>query len=285
MNAAPIAPRDRLLFTLFLALALHAALILGITFTTRTEPPVTQAIEVTVSRYDEEVAPNQADFIAATNQQGSGSASEVVETTARRETEFISQAPAELAPLPPEQEAQPEDRRAIISTSQPSETRAAADPEVAADPLDSAAPQHRISFDRLAEEIAGLEARIAQEQEAQANRPRIRRLTSVSARSAVEAGYLSAWRQRVERVGNANYPGGGVEGNLRMLVIIRFDGSLEEVRLLESSGHRALDQAALRIIRLAAPFPAFPVDMRKHYDQLEIIRTWQFSRRGNRLEG
>jgi protein TonB len=285
MNAAPIAPRDRLLFTLFLALALHAALILGITFTTRTEPPVTQAIEVTVSRYDEEVAPNQADFIAATNQQGSGSASEVVETTARRETEFISQAPAELAPLPPEQEAQPEDRRAIISTSQPAETRAAADPEVAADPLDSAAPQHRISFDRLAEEIAGLEARIAKEQEAQANRPRIRRLTSVSARSAVEAGYLSAWRQRVERVGNANYPGGGVEGNLRMLVIIRFDGSLEEVRLLESSGHRALDQAALRIIRLAAPFPAFPVDMRKHYDQLEIIRTWQFSRRGNRLEG
>ncbi len=92
------------------------------------------------------------------------------------------------------------------------------------------------------------------------------------------------WRQKVERIGNANYPSGNVYGNLRMLVILSYDGTLNEVRILESSGHRALDNAALRIVRLAAPYQAFPVDMRKQYDQREIIRTWKFSRAGASLD-
>jgi protein TonB len=53
---------------------------------------------------------------------------------------------------------------------------------------------------------------------------------------------------------------------------------------MESSGHKSLDNAALRIVRLAAPYPDFPVEMRKHYDQLEIIRTWKFSRSGTTLD-
>jgi protein TonB len=52
---------------------------------------------------------------------------------------------------------------------------------------------------------------------------------------------------------------------------------------MESSGVKSLDDAALRIVRLAAPYPDFPVEMRKEYDELEIIRTWQFSRSGNRF--
>ena len=92
------------------------------------------------------------------------------------------------------------------------------------------------------------------------------------------------WRQRVERIGNANYPGGNVFGDLRMLVILGYDGTLKEVRILESSGHKVLDDAALRIVRLAAPYQGFPVEMRKKYDQLEIIRTWKFSRSGASLD-
>jgi len=117
-----------------------------------------------------------------------------------------------------------------------------------------------------------------------AKQPRVKRLTSVSTKSADEAAYLNAWRQKVERIGNANYPGGGVYGNLRLLVVLRYDGALEEVRLLESSGHKVLDDAALRIVRMAAPYQDFPVEMRKKYDRLEIIRTWQFSRSGARLD-
>jgi periplasmic protein TonB len=283
MTAASATPRDRLLFALFLALSLHAALILGITFTADTERAPTQTIEVTLTRYNEPEAPEQADFIAATNQLGSGSADQVLETTARRETDFVAPEPAELAATPEAREAVIEERPTELTTTARAATQAPREPETPTEPVETPQLPHNFSFDRLSQEIASLEARIAEEQQAQANRPRVRRLTSVSARSATEAGYLNAWRQRVERVGNANYPGGGIDGSLRMLVVVRFDGALEEVRILESSGHRSLDDAALRIVRLAAPYPAFPVDMRKHYDQLEIIRTWQFSRSGARI--
>jgi len=285
MTATYVPPRDRLLFALFLALSVHAALILGITFTADRDQAPTQTIEVTLTRYSEPEAPEQADFIAATNQQGSGSADEVLETTARREADFVAPTPAELAAVEVPRETQLEARETELTTSASAEAQA---PRTAATPTERVETPElppNFSFDQISREIASLEARIAEEQQAQANRPRVRRLTSVSARTAVEAGYLNAWRQRVERVGNANYPPGGLDGSLRMLVVVRFDGALEEVRILESSGHAPLDEAALRIVRLAAPFAAFPVEMRKLYDQLEIIRTWQFSRKGARLEG
>ena len=68
-----------------------------------------------------------------------------------------------------------------------------------------------------------------------------------------------------------------------MLVVLNWDGKLNDIRILQSSGHKALDEAALRIVRIAAPFQDFPVEMRKKYDQLEIIRTWKFSKGGNSL--
>jgi protein TonB len=284
MTAASVTPRDRLLFALFLALSLHAALILGIRFGADTERAPTTTIDVTLTRYDEPDAPEDADFIAATNQHGSGSAEEILETTARRETDFVAPEHAELAPEPAQRDEVVDVRRTELTTTARADNQADREPEVPAEPVETPSLRPDFSFDDISEEIASLEARIAEEQQAQAHRPRVKRLTSVSARSATEAGYLNAWRQRVERVGNANYPGGGIDGSLRMLVVVRFDGALEQVRLLEPSGHKSLDDAALRIVRLAAPFPPFPVEMRKQYDQLEIIRTWQFSRSGARLE-
>lgn len=282
MSIASATPRDRFAIAVALALSLHAAVILGVNFGTDRAPPPTGTIEVTLTRYSEAEAPEQADFIAATNQHGSGAADRVLETTTRREAEFNAPEPVESAALPPPRTASPVEARAVVAAQARADEQTPTEARVIEEP--TPASEHRFSFDNLTREIASLEARIAEEQQAQANRPRVKRLTSVSARSATEAGYLNAWRQRVERVGNANYPGGGINGSLRMLVVLRFDGALEEVRILESSGHKALDDAALRIVRLAAPFPAFPVEMRKHYDQLEIIRTWQFSRSGARLD-
>jgi protein TonB len=66
-----------------------------------------------------------------------------------------------------------------------------------------------------------------------------------------------------------------------LLVSIRRDGSLHEVLVLESSGHAVLDQAAMRIVHLAAPYAPFTGDL-ADFDRLEIIRTWRFER-GDRL--
>ena len=84
----------------------------------------------------------------------------------------------------------------------------------------------------------------------------------------------------MQRVGQLNYPEAArtarLYGSLRLLVAIAADGALVDARVLESSGHRVLDEAAVRIVRLAAPFAPFPPGMRRNTDVLEIVRTWQF---------
>jgi protein TonB len=134
----------------------------------------------------------------------------------------------------------------------------------------------------LSQEIASLEARVDSEANTAARGPRVRRLTSVSARQTVDAYYLQSWRRKVEAIGNLNYPEAArqekIYGSLRLVVAITPDGALKGVRVLDSSGHNVLDDAAIRIVRLAAPFAPFPDEMRQTTDVLEIVRTWQFRR-------
>nr|MBP6382779.1 energy transducer TonB [Pseudomonadales bacterium] len=134
-------------------------------------------------------------------------------------------------------------------------------------------------------EIASLVARLDAQQKAYARLPRVERLTSAATRAAADAAYLYTWKQRIETIGNQHYP---VEakrrrlyGDLRLLVALRADGSVKEVRVLQSSGYALLDDAAMQIVRLSAPFEPFPPELRARADELEIIRTWQF--RSNRL--
>ena len=86
-------------------------------------------------------------------------------------------------------------------------------------------------------------------------------------------------------MGNKYYPEAsvryGLYGNLRLLVVIRADGSLHDIRVLSSSGYAVLDEAAIKIVRMAAPYAPFPPELRATTDRLEIIRTWQFQE--NRL--
>ncbi|MAT85022.1 MAG: energy transducer TonB [Gammaproteobacteria bacterium] len=285
MAAATITPRDRLGFTLFLALSLHAAVILGVGFVSEDSGPPVPTIEVTLAHASEPDAPEDADFIAQANQQGSGTEAEALETTTTTEADFQSDRIQPVTPAPvPVMTPETRRQRELLSAATAAEEQVTAEETLPTERADATLIDPAASYDDLARQIASLEARIAADEQALAKRPRVKRLTSVSTKSADEAAYLNAWRQKVERIGNANYPGGNVYGNLRLLVVLRYDGALEEVRLLESSGHKVLDDAALRIVRLAAPYQDFPVEMRKKYDRLEIIRTWQFSRTGTSLD-
>jgi protein TonB len=92
---------------------------------------------------------------------------------------------------------------------------------------------------------------------------------------------LDAWRAKVERIGNLNYPEEakrrGIQGNLVLDVSVRADGTLGSMAVRRSSGHKLLDDAALRIVELAAPFAPFPPDIRTDTDELHITRTWKFN--------
>lgn len=128
---------------------------------------------------------------------------------------------------------------------------------------------------QIAELTASLEARTA----AYANRPR-RKSVSASTREFRFASYMSAWAHKVERIGNLNYPQAAkdrkIHGNLILNVSLRRDGSVESVRVVRSSGYDLLDQAAVRIVELAAPYSPFPPDIAADTDVLDIVRTWQF---------
>jgi protein TonB len=279
---ATITPRDRLSFTLFLAASLHAALILGVGFTASINLEQSPTVEITLAQYNDRVEPEDAEFAAQTNQLGSGTEAELMEMTTDQEADFQDNIFQDVAAenLRAQEAAFLEQRELLTTLTNPDEQAPTQD-ETPTDPVESPLNQ---SYEALAREIASLEARIARERQALAKAPRVKRLTSVSTKTADEAAYLNMWRQKVERIGNANYPSGRIYGDLRMLVVINWDGKLKNLQILESSGHKVLDDAALRIVRIAAPFQDFPVEMRKKYDQLEIIRTWKFSRTGASLD-
>ena len=92
--------------------------------------------------------------------------------------------------------------------------------------------------------------------------------------------YLNAWEKKIEKIGNLNYPKkatkNNVYGSLELLVSILPNGELNEIKLIESSGHLVLDKAAISIVKMASPFAPFPQEMLQSIDLLEVIRIWDF---------
>ena len=129
--------------------------------------------------------------------------------------------------------------------------------------------------------MARLEAQVSQDWDAYQKRPK-RMFVGARTSEYSFAQYVEDWRIKVERVGNLNYPEEAKQqklyGSLQLTVSIKADGSLENVEINRSSGHKALDQAAVRIVKLAAPYAAFGEDIRKKIDILSITRTWIFAR-------
>ena len=154
---------------------------------------------------------------------------------------------------------------------------------VAPEPKPQTEPKSQVSGAELADSaliIARMEAQIARQIEEYNKRPR---KTFVGARAAEirYALYVEDWRQKIERIGNLNYPErarGKIYGSLRLTVSINSDGTLAAMDLERSSGYKVLDAAAERIVQLAAPYAKFPPDIRTETDILVITRTWHFAR-------
>lgn len=280
MSVVSITTRDRLIFCLFVAISIHAALILGLGFTAEMSGEEQISIDVTLSVASDALAPEQADFIAATNQLGSGTEAEVQDMTTTERADFKRN---ELNPVMSQPTPIPEvtERTRDVLTTQADVPENANDDLRTMTELLAVPDTNQLDRAKLVQEIASLEARIAEDRQILAKMPRTKRISSVTTRSASEAAYLNMWRQRCERIGRANYPAGSLEGEVLMLVSILADGTLEEVRILKSSGHKQLDRAALATVKQAAPYQPFNLEMRKSYDRLEFTRTWQFTKSGS----
>ena len=279
---SPVSSGDRLSFTIFLAVALHAALILGVTFSYMDREASSHTMEVTLVQQRSQQTPENPDYLAQINQIGSGSLDEQLLLSSPTEANLTDTEIQETTQLP-QQQARPviDQTQERVMTTQAESDQSVFQEDKLTDPqVAKTAATGSKSLQARALEIASLEAKLDRQKQIFAKRPRIKRLTSLSTASSADAFYLNSWRRKIENIGNLNYPEEArkrkLYGSLRLMVAITPDGRLKEVELLESSGHKTLDEAALRIVRLAAPFAPFPDELRKTTDVLEIIRTWQF---------
>lgn len=279
--------RERFGFTFFLSACVHAIIILGLGFTYLDEINSEPALEITMAQYRSEFAPDDADFLAQENQIGSGVMDEVAAPSTPFESDFNADTIQEVVPIPRAQEqvepVEVQDTAVLASVQQNDQVRQ----QLEERELEENVPVAEVaSPEELSLAIASLQAQLDLRREAYAKRPRRYTISSASTRKSQDALYLDNWRRRIEAVGNLNYPEVArrqqLYGSLRMLVAILPNGNVADVQILQSSGHRVLDQAALDIVRLAAPFAPFPDAMRAEADILEIIRTWRFHE-GNAL--
>ena len=145
----------------------------------------------------------------------------------------------------------------------------------------------RLSTELLTQQIAEVTTEFNKSQEDQAKHQRMVYINSVNAHKYNAAAYEAAWQKKVERIGNLNYPEEArkhnLSGSLLLAVGVKADGSLYSMVVRHSSGEPILDEAAQRIVSLAAPFAAFPKELQEEADVVIITRTWLFSAE-NRLE-
>jgi protein TonB len=153
-------------------------------------------------------------------------------------------------------------------------------------PAGSSSPVAASDLMQKSVEIAKLEAQLAKEYDAYQQRPK---RTFIGARTSEYrfAQYVDNWRLKVEHVGNLNYPEEakvrGSRGSLVLTVAIKANGEVESIEINRSSGVRILDDAAKRIVRLAAPYDKFPDSIKRDTDIIHITRTWMFVK-GDSLE-
>ncbi len=268
--------QDRFGFTMFLSVCVHVMLILGLGFTMATGRNETASMEVTLAQYRSAEAPEDADFIAQANQEGSGMEDAALAPASPVEAPLNANEIREVEDFLQERPTSPVPAEQVLATAgEAPRAEAATDAPPAPTPTTGTAANR-------ADTLASLQAQLDLRRQEYAKRPRRYTISSASTKEAADALYLDNWRKRIEAIGNANYPrqasADGIYGTLRVMVAVNPDGTVNDIRILRSSGERVLDEAAVDIVRLAAPFDPFPPELRAKVDVLEIIRTWQFHR-------
>ena len=268
--------QDRLVTALFLAALLHGLVILGIRFAS---PPATNALPtlevLLVAEGPEQEANLDASYIAQRNQRGSGTTRDRTRPSLPEPSlGFGADAGDAAGELPvPEAIEQTAGNDSAISARTAGAQRALAggDQET-----------------RSARPPLTLQSRPQVAVDASATLPELvlRGDTMAGAelladtRASQIARYLHGWKLRIERVGTLNFPNEArrrsLSGNPVLEVAIAADGQLDQVIVRRSSGHPELDEAAVNIVRVAAPFDPFPAAMRKSYPVLRFAYEWQF---------
>ena len=263
---------------LVLATAVHALLFFGISFgiSLKPVPRLVDTLDVVLVQWRSESEPEQADYLAQASQKGGGETEE-----RRRPAEPVSgELPIPAAGPDPvqsvEQQPQPAmELREIVAVETPLES------PLQPTTVEQPEPEQPDAAElmRQSMEIASLQPEVSRQSQWKSKLPR-REFISANTREYEFASYMSAWVSKVERVGNLNYPAElrqkKLHGDLILTVGIHKNGTVESIDIMRSSGIPEIDQAAVNIVQLAAPYAPLPDNITERVDILHITRTWRF---------
>lgn len=272
---------DRFLLSLVFAGIAHAILILGVSFEMPKQPEIKKSLTIALVRNTSQKVPEKADFLAPDNQIGSGTHTEKAIPRNEPTPQEGQGQQTENAPNPAHvQEA----KLKRVLRQEKSEKKIVTDQGTEMQPE----PQPvKLTAAALSQQIAELSAELNKSREEYARRPKLVYINSVNAHKYKAAAYEKAWQDKIERIGNLNYPDEArrrnLSGSLLLSVGIKPDGTVYSIQVRHSSGHQVLDDAAMNIVQLAAPFAPFPQELRQEADVLVITRTWRFEN-NHRLE-
>ena len=278
MNAA-VARRpgdNKIGATFVFSLLVHGLLLFGIGVGYVATRPALPTLDVTLVNVANSEAPDKADFLAQANNKGGGESDK---------SQRPSQPYSGLLPLPsqgtapqPVTAATPAPQQAteqrMLTTTGPANFSVSSD-----NAKDARDTQDTADEARVAQEAAQLAAELRQQSQAYAKRPH-KKFISANTKEYAYAAYMRGWVDRIERVGNLNYPQQArdqhLHGDVILTVGLNRDGGIHDIDVTKSSGYDVIDKAAIAIVKLSAPFPPLPPDSKEKVDILYITRTWEF---------
>ena len=275
--------KDLLSVTAFFSALFHAVVILGISF----KLPDIAALKntdntldvVLVNRSNNEI-PTEADTVSTNNNQGGGEddkeASSPIPFTPLNaspiESIKLTAEQNKRTSLAPDQLVTASSSEITINKKRPDQTKLEAQEATTGSDILTTKSQRQLEKERLI-------AKINQSWEDYQKRPK-KEFLSPKTKSHEAARYLDEWRKRVEIVGNANYPAQAkaqsLSGTLILTVEINRNGTINEILINNPSPHKLLNDAAMRFVRNASPFAAFPDEMDSTIDILVITRAFHF---------
>ncbi|MEE9355273.1 MAG: TonB family protein [Methylococcaceae bacterium] len=268
---------DRLLVAAFLALIFHVVVIMGISFSFPQPQKINKLLDITLVTMPSEQKPTDASFLAQQNQIGGG----IVKKKAQEATTILPNQSHSTA------QQQQKDFQKTNNQANKTLTQQNAKVRVNVGKAATAITQKdvaSVSREMLAQQVAQLGLKVRQRKQG-SEQSRMKSIDQVSAQRYLASSYIEECNRKIERLGTLNFPDIALHANLtdkkgpRIRVGINPDGSIYTIELSKSSGNKGLDDAAVRIVRLAAPFPPIPMKLLEELDILILDRVWIFSKK------
>jgi len=276
-----ISHTDRMGLTLFLALAFHALVILGISFSSEdiNKPNILATMDITLVQHKSDEEPEKADYLAQADQKGSGNTQKKIRHQAvqSKPSPDLSQGQAEQNVAAARKPVKTKGQVRLLTQKKADLKITSSQKKQNKTKVSKITSQELV---RRSKEIARLSAQNDASWQAYSQIPDSKYLYA-NTRKHSDAAYLASWSRKVEKIGNMNYPYAArhkkLSGNLIMEVTLNPDGSLVSIRILQSSKHKILDKSAIDIVKLSAPFARIPAEVLEDRKVLRIVRTWSFS--------